>query len=261
MIHGLIEADVTTARATLRAYKAKSGEALSFTAFIATCLAKAVDEQKAVQAFPLGRKRLILFDDVDINIRIEREVAGRKIVVPYIIRAANRKSFRQKHDEIRAAQVAGETVILARYRLLSLMPTMVYGVFAQAMTQVGRVRPRLWKRQMGTVGLTAVGMFGDDAGWGIPASSPSALMLTVGGIGQKQTIVDGRATVREYLSLTISVDHNVVDGAPAARFAQRLKQLIESGYGLEAIESVAASGQTGAARPTAQTREPADTRA
>jgi hypothetical protein len=34
------------------------------------------------------------------------------------------------------------------------------------------------------------------------------------------------------LSLTISFDHDIIDGAPAARFTERLKELIESGYGL-----------------------------
>jgi hypothetical protein len=33
--------------------------------------------------------------------------------------------------------------------------------------------------------------------------------------------------------MTISFDHSIVDGAPAARFTQRLKDLIESGYGLD----------------------------
>jgi pyruvate/2-oxoglutarate dehydrogenase complex dihydrolipoamide acyltransferase (E2) component len=33
-------------------------------------------------------------------------------------------------------------------------------------------------------------------------------------------------------SLTLSFDHDIVDAGPAARFAQRLKGLIESGYGL-----------------------------
>ncbi len=32
--------------------------------------------------------------------------------------------------------------------------------------------------------------------------------------------------------MTLSFDHDIVDGAPAARFARRLKELIESGYGL-----------------------------
>jgi pyruvate/2-oxoglutarate dehydrogenase complex dihydrolipoamide acyltransferase (E2) component len=46
-------------------------------------------------------------------------------------------------------------------------------------------------------------------------------------------VTDGHVTVREYLSLTISFDHDIVDGAPAARFMRRLKELIESGYGLD----------------------------
>jgi pyruvate/2-oxoglutarate dehydrogenase complex dihydrolipoamide acyltransferase (E2) component len=58
-------------------------------------------------------------------------------------------------------------------------------------------------------------------------------MLTVGGIGEKLAMLDGRPVVREYLNLTVSVDHDLIDGAPAARFTQRLKELIESGYGLD----------------------------
>ena len=34
------------------------------------------------------------------------------------------------------------------------------------------------------------------------------------------------------LSLTVVFDHDVIDGAPAARFTRRLVELIESGYGL-----------------------------
>jgi hypothetical protein len=43
-----------------------------------------------------------------------------------------------------------------------------------------------------------------------------------------------------YLSLTVSFDHNMIDGAPAARFTQRLKELVESGYGLTGQEVSAA---------------------
>ena len=49
--------------------------------------------------------------------------------------------------------------------------------------------------------------------------------------------VDGQVEFREYLSMTISVDHDVIDGAPAIRFALRLKELIESGYGLFDLDS------------------------
>jgi pyruvate/2-oxoglutarate dehydrogenase complex dihydrolipoamide acyltransferase (E2) component len=73
MIHGLIEVDVTRARAFLCEHKATTGESLSFTAFLITCLAKAVDEYKAVQAYRQGSKHLILFDDVDVYTPIERD--------------------------------------------------------------------------------------------------------------------------------------------------------------------------------------------
>lgn len=245
MIHGLLEVDVTGARAALRMHKVQTGETLSFTAFLATCLAKAVDEHKAVQAFLRGGKHLVLFDDVDITTRIERDMAGQKYVVPYIIRAANRKSFRALHDEIRAAQAADVRHLLTRLRLFSFLPTVLYRPFVWAFAWMGRRHPRLWKEAMGTVGITAVGMFGTGAGWGIPPAMPTALTLTVGGIGEKPVAVDGHTAVREYLSLTISVDHDLVDGAPAARFARRLKELIESGYGLAEVSGRAVAAGRG----------------
>ena len=58
MIHGWGDVDVTRARAYLKDHKAKTGESLSFTAFLATCLAKAVDENKSVQACRKGSKQL-----------------------------------------------------------------------------------------------------------------------------------------------------------------------------------------------------------
>lgn len=79
--------------------------------------------------------------------------------------------------------------------------------------------------------ISAVGMVGKGAGWGIPPSSPSICWITVGGIGRKQEDVDGESA-SEYLNLTVSFDHNMMDAAPAARFTERLKELIESGYGL-----------------------------
>jgi pyruvate/2-oxoglutarate dehydrogenase complex dihydrolipoamide acyltransferase (E2) component len=232
MIHGLLEVDVTEARAAMRAFKARTGESLSFTAYLCACLGKAIDERKAVQAFRMAGNRLILFDDVDIAIRIEREIAGQKYVVPYILRAANRRNFRELHDEIRAAQSADTRDALMRLRLL---PVALYRPFIWILTLIARRRPQLWKEKLGTVGVTSVGMFGRGAGWGIPLAAPTPLMVTVGGIGEKQALVDGHIANREYLSLTISVDHEVVDGAPAARFTQRLKELIESGYGLDGI--------------------------
>jgi pyruvate/2-oxoglutarate dehydrogenase complex dihydrolipoamide acyltransferase (E2) component len=57
-------------------------------------------------------------------------------------------------------------------------------------------------------------------------------MVTVGGIATKPRYIDGHLEPRELLDLTISVDHAIVDGAPAARFARRLTDLFEQADGL-----------------------------
>jgi len=226
MIHGLIEVDVTRARAYLRELQAKTGEALSFTAFLIACLAKAVDENKVVQAFRKGRKQLILFENVDVMTFIEREMNGQKQTIPYTVRAANRKTLREIHQEIRVAQGEDVAKALESFKALLFLPILLSRFL---LWMLGRY-PQVLKKYWGTVTMTAVGMFGKGAGWGIPIAG--TLMMTVGGIGEKPGVVDGQITIRDYLSLTISFDHDIIDRAPAARFTQRLKDLIESGYGL-----------------------------
>jgi pyruvate/2-oxoglutarate dehydrogenase complex dihydrolipoamide acyltransferase (E2) component len=87
------------------------------------------------------------------------------------------------------------------------------------------------KDYYGTVLVSSIGMFGTGGGWGIPVPNHS-LQLTLGGIGEKPGVVDHRVEVRKYMSVTVSFDHDVIDGAPAARFIQRLKELVEDGHGL-----------------------------
>jgi pyruvate/2-oxoglutarate dehydrogenase complex dihydrolipoamide acyltransferase (E2) component len=90
----------------------------------------------------------------------------------------------------------------------------------------------------GTVGVTAVGMFGEgQGGWGL-YTMPYSLGLVVGSIAWKPAVVEGWIEPREILNLTVIFDHNIVDGGPAARFTRRLVELIESGYGLDEIRPV-----------------------
>ena len=135
MMHGLIEVDVTMARAFLRDHKAKTGESLSFTAFLIACLAKAVDENKAVQALRKGSKNLVLFEDVDVYTLIERNVAGQKQIIPYTIRAANHKTVRELHHEIRAAQTEDVEKVLT---WLQFLPDFLFRPFFWAFSWIGR---------------------------------------------------------------------------------------------------------------------------
>ena len=238
MMHGLIEVDVTKARAYLRDVKTKTGESPSFTAFIIGCLGRAVDEHRYVHALWKGRHQLILFSDVDVLTWIEREIEGQPTVLPCIVRAANGKTFREISDEIRTAQVQDLTKIdVGGAKASQLLPAWLFRPYFELAVRIGKWFPREWKKRWGTVTLTAVGMVGKGAGWGIPPSSPSICWITVGGIGAKREIVDRQITEHEYLSLTVSFDHNMMDAAPGARFTERFKELIETGYGLIDEES------------------------
>jgi len=234
MIHGLLEVDVTRARAFLHEHKARTGESLSFTAFIITCLAHAVDENKALHSYRKGKKHLVLFDEVDVATFVEREVAGHSQPISSLIRAANKKTLREIHQEIRRAQAEQVEALRDSFNpthWVVALPMVVFRGFWAIFWRVRDRSPQVQKHLYGTVAITAVGMFGKGGGWGIPVAEHT-LTITLGGIAEKPGVVDGHIAIREYLSLTLSMNHTIVDGAPAARFAMRLKELIESGYSL-----------------------------
>ncbi|HSG18134.1 MAG TPA: 2-oxo acid dehydrogenase subunit E2 [Anaerolineae bacterium] len=232
MIHGLAEVDVTRPRQLIAQHKAETGERLSFTAFVVACLARAVDENKMMHAYRAPRSRLVLFDEVDVNTQIERDLNGRKWVMPYIIRAANKKSYLDIHGELRTAQVkeVDDAKERKQFDLYLKLPRFARRLFWWVLKR----SPQWTKQVAGTVGVTSVGMFGRGGGWGIPITTQT-LLLTLGGIAEKPGVVDGRIEIRQYLSLTATVDHDIVDGAPAARFLKHLSELLESGYGLDTV--------------------------
>jgi pyruvate/2-oxoglutarate dehydrogenase complex dihydrolipoamide acyltransferase (E2) component len=58
------------------------------------------------------------------------------------------------------------------------------------------------------------------------------LIVAVGAIAKRPGIVDEQFAIREYVGLTVLFDHDVIDGAPVARFIKCLQELMMSGYGL-----------------------------
>lgn len=235
-MYGLLEADVTGPRRILRERAAQTGEQISFTGYLALCLARAVEEHPAVQALRKGRARLVLFDDVDVGIMVERTVGDERVVHGAVIRRANHKTLCDIHREIRAAQAAppqanGRAAAWVQSALL--LPWPLSRLAGTLLRAVMRRDPTISAAIAGTVGISSVGMFGKDhGGWGI-APTMHPLDLIVGGTVWKPRVTAGRIAPRELLSLTLAFDHDVVDGAPAARFARRLVELIESGYGLD----------------------------
>lgn len=231
-IHGLVEIDITLARRYMQEHKTRTGESLSFTGYIIYCLGAAVGENKAVHAYRDWRGRLIMFDDVDVTTIIESRLEDQLFPLAHIIRGTNRRTYRDIHEEIRSVKSnprrspGGQRWNYAK--LFSFMPSTLRILMYRVLMRF----PHQVKNMIGTTVVTAIGMFGDGSGWGIPLTLHT-LGVTVGGIAEKPAVIDGQIEPREFLSLTVSFDHDLVDGAPAARFTARLKELIESGYGLE----------------------------
>jgi pyruvate/2-oxoglutarate dehydrogenase complex dihydrolipoamide acyltransferase (E2) component len=236
-IYALLEVDVTDARQFIEDHKAQTGEALSFTGYLAFCLARAVDEDKSVQAYLKGRKQLVIFDDVDVFLPIERELGATPVAIPYVIRRANHKSFLEIHREIRGFQtqpVPHEGGMPAAFQRMMAAPWPLPRLFVRLIRAVSRRDPTRAVTAAGTVGVTALGMAGRGGGWGL-APAGQSLLLIVGGIARKPAVIEERVEPRDLLNLTVAFDHDVVDGAPAARFIKRLVDLIESGYRLEEV--------------------------
>lgn len=81
----------------------------------------------------------------------------------------------------------------------------------------------------GTFTITNLGMFDVDAFTPI-INLPEAAILGVGRIQPKPVVRESEVVVRQMWTLSLAFDHRLVDGAPAARFLQRVKQMIENPY-------------------------------
>src|SRR5512143_2816989 len=104
LTYGLLEVDVTVPRQLIAEHKAFTGETLSFTGFLVSCLARAVDENKEVQTYLKGRSQLIHFEDVNVGLMVERPAGDKRALMGHIIQGANHKTFWEIHREIRQVQ-------------------------------------------------------------------------------------------------------------------------------------------------------------
>lgn len=80
----------------------------------------------------------------------------------------------------------------------------------------------------GTFTVTNLGMYSLDEFVAI-INPPQVGILAVGAIVEKPVVRGGEIVVRPMLTLTLTYDHRVIDGAPAAEFLKMLKDLLEAG--------------------------------
>jgi pyruvate/2-oxoglutarate dehydrogenase complex dihydrolipoamide acyltransferase (E2) component len=236
-VKALLELDVNQSRKALRQYRRENKTGLSLLAWIIKCIGQALSEHKTLNAMR-KKKKIIVFDDVDMSVAIEMSMENEKVPRLYVVRKINQKSLNEIHDEIYSVKdynkKAGDVELGERRNVRQVKLIMSLPKFIRKLIWKKYLRdPFFVKRMMGTVGITAVGMFGQFRGWPVPLpTSNHSLSFALGSIIKKPCVVKNQVEIREFLSITIFYDHDVIDGAPAARFTKRLKTLIEGGYGL-----------------------------
>ncbi|WP_148413924.1 dihydrolipoamide acetyltransferase family protein [Haloferax sp. KTX1] len=138
-------------------------------------------------------EEIVLRDEYNIGVAAATD-AG--LLVP-VVRDADRKGMLELADEM------NEKVEKARNRKIA--PEEMRG---------------------GTFTITNVGGIGGEYATPI-VNYPEVAILALGAIKDKPRVVDGEVVPRKVLTLSLSFDHRVVDGAQGARFTNRVKELLE----------------------------------
>ncbi|GAB3430809.1 hypothetical protein GCM10027569_77210 [Flindersiella endophytica] len=221
-MHGLLQVDVTEARRLLRAHDPR----LSFTAYVVACVARAAAAHPEVHAYKDKRGRLATPSYVDVGILLETSAPTGPVPVGHLLHDADVRQVADLSAEIRFVQADSARISGARKfwqaDALARIPGVV-PLFSRLIRGTRRLHA-----VTGTVGVSSIGMFGRGGGLAIGIPTVHTVAVTVGGMSERPWVVDGTIQVRTVLDLTISVDHDLVDGAPAARFAASLRELLES---------------------------------
>jgi len=237
-VRAFLEVDVTDARSKIKLNR-RSGNKASFVAWLIKVIADCVALHPPINGINRPRdNKVLVFSEVDVSIVIEKEVKGTRVPLPYVIKAADQKTVYQITSEIEIAKsqifkdegdyVLGKRQNPSAMKLFTMLPQWLRLLL---MRKFVFNKPQRLKDMMGTVMVTTAGMVGHTRGWIMPYSL-HPLSLAFGSLNEQPVVNRGEIQIREILHLTVSVDHDVIDGVPAARFVDDLVIKMEKGFGL-----------------------------
>jgi len=240
-VRALLEVDVTEARRLIKQNRQR-GNKISFTAWLIKAIADCVALHPSVAGVNDAKhNKVLVFEDVDLSIVVEKEVNGTRVPLPYVIRKADKKTLCQIQDEIEAAKaqtvngegdyVLGDTYSAMGMKLFVSLPQWLRLILMRLLVLN---HPQRVKDMMGTVMITTAGMVGHTRGWIMPFSM-HPLALAFGSLNEQAAVYRGEIQKREILHLTVLIDHDVIDGVPAARFVDDLVKKLQAGFGLPPV--------------------------
>jgi pyruvate dehydrogenase E2 component (dihydrolipoamide acetyltransferase) len=167
---------------------------VSYTAILVKAVAKALTENTIINS-TLEGDQIKIFEDVNIGVATATEHG---LVVP-VIRNADKKSLKEIDATIKDLTEKAKQGKLTREELRG-----------------------------GTFTISNLGMYEVDVFTPI-INPPEAAILGVGRIVEKPVVTDGKVEINPVMTLSLSYDHRIIDGAPAAEFLRNVKKKIEKG--------------------------------
>jgi pyruvate dehydrogenase E2 component (dihydrolipoamide acetyltransferase) len=165
---------------------------VSYSAILVRAVARALVQYPLVNS-SLEQDRVIVFEAVNVGLAVATENG---LVVP-VIHDADKKPIQELE------QAVGELTLRAKQGRLSMEEV-----------------------SSGTFTITNLGMYEVDSF--IPIiNPPQAAILAVGAIKERPVAVDGKIEVRPMVMLSLTYDHRVLDGVPAAQFLMRVRIEVE----------------------------------
>ena len=191
------EADATALVSARQQLIAETGQKVAYDALLVKMVARALQDHPAlnVRLGPAGIEHLA---EINVGVAVDTD---RGLLVP-VVRDVAHRSLEQINEELQR--------LAERARAGRSLPDELTG---------------------GTFTLTNLGMFDVDAFTPI-INPPECAILGVGRILAKPVALGGQVVVRDMVALSLSFDHRLVDGGPAARCLQRIKQLVERPFAL-----------------------------
>jgi pyruvate/2-oxoglutarate dehydrogenase complex dihydrolipoamide acyltransferase (E2) component len=231
-VSALLEFDVTENRKRLHDLRRK-GTNISFNAWLIKVISNVLDMHPEASAYLYNKKKLILFNDINISIMVEKKIDNNRVPIAMVIEKTNEKSAQEITAEIENARSKdlsdNDFVINSKPTFFERLYFHLPGFLRRTIWRIMLRNPRIAYNRMGNAIITSVGMMGKINGWFIHKSI-HPISFGIGSIIKKPVVIENEIKIREVLNMTVLVDHDIIDGAPMVRFLNDLTKQIEKEF-------------------------------
>ena len=170
----------------------KLGEKPSYTVLMLKCIAKAIRDFIEINA-SMEEEKIVIYDSININVAVDSPIG---LITP-VIRDVDKKSLGELLKDYADIVERAKSGILKEKDFVG-----------------------------GTFTVTNLGMFGVDSFTPI-INPPQIAILGLNRIAQKPIVENREIKIASVMTLSLTFDHRAIDGAPAARFLERVKYYLE----------------------------------